>query len=556
MAVAALDGLLRYIRRLGPPAGEDLDEELLRRFSAEGDEAAFTTLVQRHGPLVWSVSSRLLGHEQDAEDAFQATFLILARKANAIGKASALGPWLYGVARRVALKLRHAAARRGRECEAGQLPAPQNDDMVWRDLRPLLDEEVGRLPEKYRQPFVLCYLEGVTNDEAARRLRCPKGTVVSRLSRARERLRGRLVRRGIELSSAALATILTAKAAPAAAPTALVTETVRTGISFGAGSASAAQAVTLASGVLQSMFITKVNITVIVLAALCVVGSGVGLLGQAFTAPGTAAAPAPSKAAAKVPAVEDKKPAAAEPMPLTRGMELAQALDQGVTFKGFDDPKTTLAEALDLFSKIYNVTFDVDEKAFAKENIADVLKTEFAANSPMPEIRAPLRFVIKKLIDRLPAESGATFVIRKDMIEVTTLGAVKAELGIPAERTLLPLVYEEFENKPLSATLRALARASGLSIVLDSQAAAASAEMNGGDAIKVTAEFHNVPVDTAVRVLADMADMGMMQLDNVLYVTSQAKAARLRGEQAAAMPPKAAAAGPKKPAGKPDKSGM
>src|SRR5262245_11785251 len=153
MANGSLYGGLHYLRRLGvaapaAPGGEDA--ALLRRFAASGDGDAFAALVGRHGPLVWGVCARTLGDGQDAEDAFQATFLVLARKAGAVRRPELLGPWLHGVARRTAAKLRAAAYRRqARECAmAGEPAVEATPDVVWRDLRPVLDEEVGRPPER------------------------------------------------------------------------------------------------------------------------------------------------------------------------------------------------------------------------------------------------------------------------------------------------------------------------------------------------------------------------------------------------------------------------
>lgn len=178
------------------------DAELLARFVKEHDEAAFELLLWRHGGLVLNVCLRVLGDRHQAEDAFQVTFLTLAQRAGAIGRGEAVAGWLYQVAHRVALRMR---ARSRREQPLGDMPLPGREPepaetAEWRDLRPLLDAEVDRLPEKYRIAFVLCYLEGKTNEEAARELGCPRGTVDSRLARARERLRARLARRGLAIA--------------------------------------------------------------------------------------------------------------------------------------------------------------------------------------------------------------------------------------------------------------------------------------------------------------------------------------------------------------------
>src|SRR5262249_13567622 len=145
------------------------DGELLERFAAQREEAAFAALLCRHGPMVFGVCQSILQDTQDAEDAFQATFLVLARQPQAIGKPASVSSWLHGVAYRLAMKARAEAARR-RSCErqlVSRLATESQDEVIWRDLRPVLHQEVNRLPERYRLPFVLCYLEGKTNEEAA-----------------------------------------------------------------------------------------------------------------------------------------------------------------------------------------------------------------------------------------------------------------------------------------------------------------------------------------------------------------------------------------------------
>ena len=164
------------------------EAQLLRRFAA-GDEAAFEALVTRHGPMVLSVCRRSLFDHRDVEDAFQATFLVLIRKAEALRDGDLLGPWLHGVAYRVASRIRSRVIRRPTEERKGAQPEAVESagDLERNELRGLLDEEIRRLPEKYRRPVVLCYLEGRTHEEAARRLRCSTGSVRGRLDRARRR---------------------------------------------------------------------------------------------------------------------------------------------------------------------------------------------------------------------------------------------------------------------------------------------------------------------------------------------------------------------------------
>src|SRR5262245_23990812 len=181
MAEPKVSDVVRRIRRLAahPDDRQHPDAELLQRFLQARDEAAFAELVQRHGPLVLSVSRSILGQRQDAEDVFQAVFLVLARKAGSIRSRTSLASWLYGVARRLALKARGQALRRERRqksARAETAASPVMEDMTWRELRDVLHQEVSRLPEKYRLPVLLCYWEGQTQDEAAQQIGCPKGT--------------------------------------------------------------------------------------------------------------------------------------------------------------------------------------------------------------------------------------------------------------------------------------------------------------------------------------------------------------------------------------------
>jgi RNA polymerase sigma factor (sigma-70 family) len=250
----------------GPPPDRDLaDRHLMERFVNGRDEAAFAELVRRHGPMVLGVCGRILHDAHEAEDAFQATFLVLVRKARSIGRPELLGPWLYGVAVRTASQARQAARRRAREREVATMPdGDPSVEVVWRELRQMLDEELGRLAQKYRVPLVLVYLEGKTTEQVARQLGCPRGTVLSRLARGRDRLRDRLVRRGVALSEWTLVMVLAEKA-PAAVPLALAEEAIKAAVLTAAGKAASgtipATVVVLTKGVLRAMFLSKLNVT-------------------------------------------------------------------------------------------------------------------------------------------------------------------------------------------------------------------------------------------------------------------------------------------------------
>jgi RNA polymerase sigma factor (sigma-70 family) len=259
---------------------EPSDGVLLERVAKQRDEVSFATLVGRHGALVLDVCRRVLRQEQDAEDAFQATFLVLFRKAGSISKRESLGSWLYSVAYRNARKAQGKRARRQmRETGLSDDPAAEAPPPgLEPEVRALLDEEVNRLPDKYRLPFVFCYFEGKTNEQAAQQLGCALGTVQSRLSRARDRLRSRLTRRGLAFPAALVAAVLAERAASAEVPASLVETTVRAAPLFatgqtGAAGAASARVVALAAAVLRELFLRrlrKVALGLLALAALVV----------------------------------------------------------------------------------------------------------------------------------------------------------------------------------------------------------------------------------------------------------------------------------------------
>lgn len=253
-----LTSVVGFFRRLiGSAATSGLtDGHLLEQFADRRDEAAFATLLDRHGSMVFGVCRRVLHHAQDAEDAFQATFLVLARKAASLTGQASLAGWLSTVAYRIALKLRAGAARlREVEEQCDVWPARgEFDDVVWRDLRHVLDEELSRLPEKYRVPILLCYLEGKTNEEAAQQLGWTKGTVSGRLARARDLLRSRLVRRGVTLSASGLGTVLGQQALANAMPPLLPRGAVQNALSTAAGGTAPSVSVArLADGMIKQM---------------------------------------------------------------------------------------------------------------------------------------------------------------------------------------------------------------------------------------------------------------------------------------------------------------
>jgi RNA polymerase sigma factor (sigma-70 family) len=294
MAGHALRTVMHHLHRVArrEGVGSLADAELLRRFRDAGDEAAFEVLVWRHAPLVLGLCQRLLHRTQDAEDAFQATFIAFLRGAHSIGKAGSIGSWLYKVAYRIALKAKARAARQARPLPAGlDLPAEAAAPALdWGDLRPVLDEEVNRLPEKYRIPVVLCYLEGKTCAEAAREIGCPRGTVVTHLARARKRLRARLTRRGLGLSTGLLAVCLSPGAAPAVSP-ALIQATADVCLLLLRGAALTAvvpaSVLTLVQGVTKPMLLmNQLKVVAFALAATGLLAGGAGAVAWQVLAAG------------------------------------------------------------------------------------------------------------------------------------------------------------------------------------------------------------------------------------------------------------------------------
>ena len=245
----------RYLRVLfdaGTVAGLT-DGQLLERFAArrgETSELAFATLVERHGPMVLRVCRAILRHEHEAEDAFQATFLVLVRKADSLWVRDSLGPWLYRVAYRIAVRAKIVSGRRkAAERQVAEMASDRFSGEERSGPGPALYEEIDRLPDRYRIPIVLCDLEGRTYEAAARHVGCPVGTLKSRLARGRQRLRERLARRGL-IPAGVLGTVLFSDAAQATVPSALAELTAQAASRFATGASLTAEAVSLSATML------------------------------------------------------------------------------------------------------------------------------------------------------------------------------------------------------------------------------------------------------------------------------------------------------------------
>lgn len=297
MSQPRLQTVVQHLRKMVDAEERASDAELLARYVSRRDEAAFTTLVQRHGPMILGVCRRMLRKPADAEDAWQATFLVLARKATAIKKQASVAAWLHGVALRICQRTREKVQRE----KHGELPVEllqaKNDDLSWREVQRILDEEIERLPDRLRQPIVLCYLEGRTRDEAADELGWTLSTFRGRLDMARERLRKCLIKRGLTLPAALLATLLSQAGEASAIPQALM-ESLLPAVTSGTASASL---LPLVEGGIQAMSTSKMPAVVsMFFAASLIIGSGV-YFGQKPTAaaPNSLAAAEPSTDRAK-----------------------------------------------------------------------------------------------------------------------------------------------------------------------------------------------------------------------------------------------------------------
>jgi RNA polymerase sigma factor (sigma-70 family) len=287
MSISPLTRVVRHVCRQVHGPGPS-DGQLLSRFIDHSDPTAADALVRRHGPMVMSVCRRLLRHPQDAEDAFQATFLVLVRKAATVKPRELVGHWLYGIARMTAVRARAAAAkRRAREEPLMDLPdsAPRPDT----DLAAAIDEELSRLPEKYRVPIVLCDLGGKSHREAAEQLGWPQGTVSGRLFRGRQMLAARLARRGVVTTAAAVAAVLAEGVSAARVSSSLSESTVIAASLIAAGETAAGlsgEVAALTEGVVKTMLLTKLKVVGTSLAVLVVCGAGaLGLRSNAADPP-------------------------------------------------------------------------------------------------------------------------------------------------------------------------------------------------------------------------------------------------------------------------------
>jgi RNA polymerase sigma factor (sigma-70 family) len=450
---------IRHVRMLfeSGAVGGLTDRQLLERFLARDGEAAeraFAVLVERHGPMVWRVCRRMLHDDHDAQDAFQATFLVLVCKASSlrVRAQSSLGGWLHEVACRVAACARSARARRRVHERKVAEAAPPVSPAVSGDSNELgrvLHEEIGRLPENYRAAVVLCDLEGLTQEQAAQRLDWPSGTVRSRLARGRGRLQDRLTRRGLAPSAGALAALLTAEAARAGVPAVLVETTSRATSLVAVGqTAAGAVPAALAEGLLRAMSMTKLKF---ICATILMIGAGAS--GTAVLALQQAGvSPAPAKADRTAGGTEAPKAAETEKTPESAVQESRAVLENRL-----DEAQRKLSRAIDrvvwsdrMHGKGYVSKAQNDSDHAALEQALQALKQALlelqkrssqekeAANKTLEDIQ-----VLMKEVQRVEAELKAALT--------------RAEAGRRAE-TAKKLLHDKDPN-PLSEAEWKLAEA-------------------------------------------------------------------------------------------------
>lgn len=403
-------GVLRSLA--GTVRSEDLsDSQLLEKFTLQNDESAFSILVQKHGAMVWGVCRRILGNGNDADDAFQATFMVLVRRASEVARYRSLSGWLHNVACRIALKARCSLARR-HMAELGPMQEPSSwpeEDLAARhELSQVLDEELQCLPDKWRMPLVLCYLQGKTHEEAARDLGLARGSMARLISRAQEKLRARLAKRGVVATASVLGLCLAEVAATAAAPLppTLARACRKSALAFFHGELTAAtsKAAALASAVLGSGRIA-------LLRKCLLVALGLGLAGGvswAVLAPGAGRPEAP--AIASVPAVRP-----IQQLPASRPGPRAEA-----------DLRADAVKAIDQASKQYAA---VQQAARMTMDRARSRGAVTQGLDSKPEIRMPLSVAEQRLKtgDGMPAGSAAQAEQYRQALEMARLAQERAD---------------------------------------------------------------------------------------------------------------------------------
>jgi RNA polymerase sigma factor (sigma-70 family) len=472
--------LIRSLQDLaGTPGAHELpDCELVERFAEHGDGEAFAALVRRHGAMVLGVCRRIIGHEQDAEDVFQAVFLVLSRKAGGLHRKEAVGPWLFGVAHRLALRAR----QKGRQREEREARVPETnqeepfDELTLREARAVLDEELARLPERERGPLILCYLEGLTRDQAAQRLGCALGTLKGRLERGRATLEKRLTKRGLRFLTVLPVFVLTRDLVSATAS--LQGTTVEAALTFvgrsAAGKAISPQVAALAEGMLRPTLNSKLTIAAGILLGVIACGLGAGLISahldamrsepsmtstppvarlESATAAGRTANPPatekqPPMAPPPAPSPAVKQADAEQPAPQAPEKKEEVPLPESVrgVAKAVDVEQRTLlvsnAGGEDTFTAAAAATIEIDGKPGTLSRIpagADIWMTDFVAPKTAGKIQASGRTFFGNQVKGVDAQKS-TITIQDGKQEKTFAVSQAAQIWVDGKGAKLAAV--------------------------------------------------------------------------------------------------------------------
>ncbi len=550
-------GLFGFLSRLRPAPAADSDAELLGRFVRSSDEAAFTELVRRHGPMVLSVCRRRLGRDADAEDAFQAVFLALAQSAHSIGRRESLPGWLYRVAYLVALKAAGRRARRPAPAPlATEVPMPDSHPPAWEtdELRAVIDAEVASLPDKFRAVIVLCLVEGRTNTEAASVLGVPVGTVDSRLSTARQKLQDRLRRRGVAVGAGVTLEQLLGGSADAAGPrvaellsltaSAVLAEVAQPGI--GAVSPTVSD---LARGV--ATMTTKLRL----LAALAIVlglagGTGTGIY---FA---TAADPANPIAKADVKAATEAPPAAAPDAPPAKTEAKPDVPAKDAPVKGAAALQKPFGQVVAEGTKLEDILGKIEEQTDLVLRVDMAAFQRVGATGPNGDVLEPAQFlksiydtqiVLPRKADKIPTSDiladalaqvrlshPCTYQVRGTQLVIVPAYVPLARPGVnPLDPNdddavlLSPAMTEQIyggvvsltaDKKPLTDILAELRKQTGANIVLDPRCEGQEKKAS------LSVALSDVRLYDALRVIADMAELKLVYAGNIYYVTTAANA--------------------------------
>lgn len=554
MGVSSRGGLLDYLARLGRPPVADSDADLLDRFVRTADEFAFAGIVRRHGPIVLAVCRRRLGHEADAEDAFQAAFLVLARSATSIGRRESLAGWLYRVAYLISLKAAGRRARR-RPAALGAAEVPMSDPPTpaWEtdELKAILDAELATLPDRFRSVVVLCLVEGRTNAEAASVLGVPVGTVDSRLSAARAKLRAALTRRGVAVAAGVSVEQVFggwARAADGPAFQELVSVTVRAVLAEAAGPGAGAVSPAVAD---LARGVTTMATTFRVITALAFTLSVLGAAG-AYLAAGPAsskAPPAPTGAlaahAAEAQDTKGAKGAKAEVPRETGAAALdrpfgvpvpAQGLSVRELFENVED-QTDLVVRVDVaaFRRLgVFAGFGPDDAGGDANQFLNIVY-ETKAVLPRKADKLPIRDVLADALAQVNMPFPCTYQIRGSQLLIVPAYVPPVRPGVDPlqhsddELPILPLrqlqeqiyggvVSVAAERKPLAEILADLRKQTGANIVLDPRCEEKLKQ------VMLTVSLNDVRLYDALRVVADMAELKMVYAGNIYYVTTRENA--------------------------------